>query len=216
MEPSVTGLRLARTDTPGDAPPVLALHGLASNRRWWSLVAGHSRHRLIAADLRGHGESPRPDAGYGVAAVNLVGVTREQLAVWATGDLAAGSDPATLLDILLGNFEALDGLDQPAAGVGLRPRLTLDRHMRIARSLFDLDSAELLARVRVPVVGVLARDPQGGDWQRGREAGSRRAAEILGERLHVVWIDGHHDIPVERPEAVAAAIDAAVAAVAHG
>jgi len=47
---------------------LLALHGLASNARWWDLVAGRlaPEHRVVAVDLRGHGRSDRPDTGYGV------------------------------------------------------------------------------------------------------------------------------------------------------
>ena len=52
--------------TPGGRPVVL-VHGLASTSRLWDGVAEHlatrGRHS-VSVDLRGHGESDAPDAGY--------------------------------------------------------------------------------------------------------------------------------------------------------
>ncbi len=47
-----------------DAPPVLLVHGNGAHAHWWDpLIAGLCRgRRAIAVDLRGHGESDRPDA----------------------------------------------------------------------------------------------------------------------------------------------------------
>ena len=67
---------------PEDAPPILLVHGWPQN--WWAwrnvipLLA--ERHRVIAPDLRGHGWTEAPEAGY----------DKEQLA----------SDLLALLDIL--------------------------------------------------------------------------------------------------------------------
>ncbi|MEA2638044.1 MAG: non-heme chloroperoxidase, partial [Chloroflexota bacterium] len=59
-------LALSVRDHAGGEPAVLALHGLASNARWWDLVADRliPAHRVIAVDLPGHGRSDRPDSGY--------------------------------------------------------------------------------------------------------------------------------------------------------
>ena len=278
---TTAGLRLARTVHPGDDPPVVALHGLASSRAWWRLVAERSAYRIVSPDLRGHGESPKPDDGYGFEAVgadvvaladelgltrfvvaghswgasvalwlaaaipdrvaacvcvdgglgdlrsrfsggwpeaeiamrppDLTGIRRADLAGWAAGPLAEGSDAATVLDIILAQFEPLDPDRGQTGDTRLRPRLRLDRHLQIARELFELDSTALLSRITVPVTAILARDPAGGDWQRGRERGAAQAAEILGGRLRTVWVDGGHDIPVQRPGPVARALDEAVA-----
>ncbi|HUY97091.1 MAG TPA: alpha/beta hydrolase [Verrucomicrobiae bacterium] len=55
----------------GGLPPVLCLHGLASNARWWDLVGLRlaPSHRVVAPDLRGHGRSDRPPDGYGFETV---------------------------------------------------------------------------------------------------------------------------------------------------
>ncbi|HEY3750406.1 MAG TPA: alpha/beta hydrolase [Pseudonocardiaceae bacterium] len=62
------GVRLAvRTAGPADAPPVVLLHGWAqSSRVWTHQLTGPLAHsyRLIAADLRGHGDSDVPADGY--------------------------------------------------------------------------------------------------------------------------------------------------------
>ena len=63
-----SGVRLAvRTAGPTDAPPVLFLHGWAQSSRVWShQLTGPlaDSYRLIAADLRGHGDSDAPLTGY--------------------------------------------------------------------------------------------------------------------------------------------------------
>ncbi len=58
-------LRVRYLDWGGDGEPVMLMHGLASSAHWYELVASHLRHkyRLFAADARGHGQTPRPQAG---------------------------------------------------------------------------------------------------------------------------------------------------------
>jgi len=60
-------IRLAATRWPGNGTPVVLLHGLASQRRFWNLtvplLAGLP---VLALDQRGHGGSDRPDDGYTV------------------------------------------------------------------------------------------------------------------------------------------------------
>lgn len=67
------GVALAlRARDGGRRPPVLLVHGLASNARLWDPVAGllHDEgHPVLAVDLRGHGQSAKPDADYGTATV---------------------------------------------------------------------------------------------------------------------------------------------------
>jgi len=59
------GVRLRGTRWPGTGVPVLLLHGLASTRRFWDLVAPElAGLPLLALDQRGHGDSDRPEGPY--------------------------------------------------------------------------------------------------------------------------------------------------------
>jgi pimeloyl-ACP methyl ester carboxylesterase len=59
-------------------PPIVLVHGLASNARIWDLVAPilAREFRTVAIDQRGHGRSDKPDHGYDFASVtnDLIGV----------------------------------------------------------------------------------------------------------------------------------------------
>ncbi|MBV9291460.1 MAG: alpha/beta fold hydrolase, partial [Frankiales bacterium] len=76
------GVRLAATRWPGHGTPIVLLHGLASQRRFWNLVtpllAGLP---VLAVDQRGHGDSDRPQGGDGDYALATV-----------AGDLATAMD----------------------------------------------------------------------------------------------------------------------------
>jgi pimeloyl-ACP methyl ester carboxylesterase len=63
-------------------PPFLLVHGLSSNARLWGEVAaalGRAGHPSFAVDLRSHGESDAPEAGYdtATAAADLAVVIKE-------------------------------------------------------------------------------------------------------------------------------------------
>jgi pimeloyl-ACP methyl ester carboxylesterase len=85
MEPADLGIKLGDgvglrlREWAGDGVPFLLVHGLASNARLWDGVAAvlsDAGHRVVTVDLRGHGQSDKPDTGYDVAnvAADLVGV----------------------------------------------------------------------------------------------------------------------------------------------
>jgi pimeloyl-ACP methyl ester carboxylesterase len=265
-------LTLSVRDHAGSEPALLALHGLASNARWWDLVAARMvpAHRVIAVDLPGHGRSDRPDTAYdfdtvssdlaallvavhpsplvvvghswgatvalafavdhpdlalGVVCIDggagdlkayfgptwemaeqtmrppaLTGITPAMLRAWMdSSPLRDGSDPETAAEILLGNFED----DGSGAGT-LQPRLSLDHHMQIAHYLFDVNGFELMARVRCPILFIPAGHPDHEDSPKVRSMAQVR--EVLGDRARIVWVDGVHDLPVQRPVEVAAAI----------
>jgi pimeloyl-ACP methyl ester carboxylesterase len=66
------GVSLHARDWGGEGAPVVLLHGLASNARIWDGVAQRlagAGLRVAALDLRGHGESEQPAAGYDFATV---------------------------------------------------------------------------------------------------------------------------------------------------
>lgn len=53
----------------GEGPPVVLIHGLGWDSSLWFpiLAALAPRHRVVAADTRGHGESDKPDGPYSIA-----------------------------------------------------------------------------------------------------------------------------------------------------
>ena len=67
----VGGLRLRYRDWGGRGQHVVLLHGLASTRHIWDLVAPilAADFSVVAVDQRGHGESDKPDGGYDFATV---------------------------------------------------------------------------------------------------------------------------------------------------
>ncbi|MCK2236688.1 MULTISPECIES: alpha/beta fold hydrolase [unclassified Crossiella] len=113
------GTRLAlRTAGPVGAPALVLLHGWAqSSAVWRRLLADPGlteRYRLLAPDLRGHGDSEAPESGY------------DDPAAWA-GDLAAvlehASGPAVVLGWSYGGLVIADYLrvcgDAGLAGIVL-------------------------------------------------------------------------------------------------
>jgi pimeloyl-ACP methyl ester carboxylesterase len=63
------GVRLAVQVWPGEGPTIVAVHGLTANHTCWYPLASTftPEFRLIAYDLRGRGNSDKPDRGYSLA-----------------------------------------------------------------------------------------------------------------------------------------------------
>lgn len=63
---TVNGLSLAANEWPGRGPALVCVHGLTANHTCWASMADllAPDHRLIAYDLRGRGESDKPQSGY--------------------------------------------------------------------------------------------------------------------------------------------------------
>jgi pimeloyl-ACP methyl ester carboxylesterase len=103
---------------------------------------------------------------------------------------------------VLGNFSVdEDGI--------LRRNLSIDNHMRILRQLYEHRPSTLFARVRCPILAVVAQPPAGGGA--GPERGEM-LRQLLGEAervcdLRVVWMpDTLHDVPLDRPDELAGLI----------
>jgi len=60
------GVKLAYVDTGGGDPPLLFIHGWCCNHSYWrdQIPQFAKRHRVVAVDLRGHGQSDKPDQDY--------------------------------------------------------------------------------------------------------------------------------------------------------
>jgi non-heme chloroperoxidase len=88
-----------RYDRAGSGPAVIFVHGWLCNRTFWErqVVALRDRFTVVTVDLRGHGESSRPRAGYGMSQlaadlehlVRALGVPRVALVGWSMGGVVA-------------------------------------------------------------------------------------------------------------------------------
>lgn len=88
-----------RWDRAGAGPAVLLVHGWTCNRTFWErqLPALRERFTVVTVDLRGHGESSRPQKGYGVGAlagdlealVRALRVPRIAVVGWSLGGMVA-------------------------------------------------------------------------------------------------------------------------------
>ena len=105
--------------------PFLLVHGLSSNCRTWEGVAERlsgAGHPVVAVDLRGHGQSDKPDDGY-----DFVTMTRDLRAVIAASGFAAeavvvGQSMGGNIVLELGyrSSTAVAGLQGPNAVAGLQ------------------------------------------------------------------------------------------------
>ena len=88
----------------------------------------------------------------------------------------------------------------------IRPRLSRANHLKILRSLWEQDTFGLLERVRGPTLILAARSRSGGSavsqFERDKAIAARRVRTI-GPPVSFEWIEGIHDVPLQRPEAVA-------------
>lgn len=63
---AVEGVALAVHEWPGKGPAIVCIHGLTANHTCWASMADilSPDYRLIAYDLRGRGDSDKPEQGY--------------------------------------------------------------------------------------------------------------------------------------------------------
>jgi pimeloyl-ACP methyl ester carboxylesterase len=88
----------------------------------------------------------------------------------------------------------------------VRPRLSRANHLRILRALWEQDTVGMLERVRVPTLILAARSRSGRSnapgFDRDKAIAARRL-RTMGPRVSFEWIEGIHDVPLQRPEPVA-------------
>jgi pimeloyl-ACP methyl ester carboxylesterase len=85
-------------------------------------------------------------------------------------------------------------------------RLPVRKHMRIVREIWEQDGPSLLRRVRVPTLVLAVRSAPGAHDPPGLLDERRRAARAvreIGPPVRFEWIEGIHDVPLQRPTVVA-------------
>ncbi len=98
----------------------------------------------------------------------------------------------------------------------IHPRLSRANHLRILRALWEQDTLALLRRLRVRTLVLGVRSPpdtpDSAGFMHEKERASKRVRAIGGP-VRFEWIDGIHDVPLQRPRAVASRIARFAAAV---
>ncbi len=96
----------------------------------------------------------------------------------------------------------------------IAPYLSRANHFRILRAIYQQDPLRSFARLRVPMLAILAH--RGGDpgWDEAKRTAVERVRRVAqGRPLTVRWMEGIHDLPLQHPSALAARIDRWVAPV---
>ena len=118
-------MRLAATRWPGTGTPIVLLHGLASQRRFWNLVALRlAGAPILAVDQRGHGDSDRPEEGYDgstvardlATALDALGWSRAVVVGHSWGGSVAATFAAEHPDRALALVAVDGGFSSPPAG----------------------------------------------------------------------------------------------------
>ncbi len=88
----------------------------------------------------------------------------------------------------------------------VHPRLSRANHLKILHALWSQDTEELLRRIRVPTLILATRTtaagPDATGFVRAKQAAAR-SIRAIGGNVSFGWIEGIHDVPLQRPEAVA-------------
>ena len=193
------GIQLHYLDHGGDGPPLVLLHGLSANAHFFDglLAAGLGDHfRVLSVDLRGRGQSDKPDSGYSMAAhagdilglLDALGIERA---------LLGGHSFGALLTLYLASHhpERVARLVMIDAGGSLHPEVRALIKPSLARLGRVLPSWEAY-RAEMQKMPFL-----GGAWDDALESYYHADVETLG--------DGSVRAR-SRPEAIAEAVDQAL------
>ena len=204
----------------GEGPPLIALHDLGQTGQSMIEALGPvaDEYRIVAPDLRGHGDSPVP---HGPWSIDDFASDVARLTAAEGGDaviVGVGLGAATALSLALGHPGLVSGL--VVSGVGPRGEDPegQDRWARAARALRERRHAEGVARAaeamgtRPDVRGALAQVDApvlvlAGAADRAVPAEAQRelSAWMTNARFHVVREAGHN-VAVERPNELISAI----------
>src|SRR5512132_319651 len=224
-------ITLHARDWGGGGQAVVLLHGLASNARIWDGVAPRlagAGLRVVAVDLRGHGDSDQPSDGRPGRLAGLVLVDGGLLGVTEWAGTTRGEVRRTLapprfavpLADWLARAKRFDasgsggwpwvrdhlrnGAEVDDRGVA-RARFRFENHLQVIEAMYDQWPPDLYPLVDCPVLLCPAGDPgEPGAVAGAKQGAVARALELLPS-ASVTWFeDTMHDIPLQRPAELAA------------
>jgi len=204
----------------GDGPPLVALHDLGQTGESMldALDALAGSYRIVAPDLRGHGDSPTP---HGPWSIDDFASDVARLVAAEGGDavlVGVGLGAATALALALGHPGLVSGLVVSGASPRGEDSDGQDRWQRAARALRERHGAEgvalaaeamgtrpdwrgALAQVDAPVMVVAGAADRAVPAEVQREL----SAWIQNARFQVVSEAGHN-VAIERPNELVSAV----------
>lgn len=212
----------------GAGAPVVLLHGLNSCRSVWSeqFAALRSRHPVLSLDMRGHGQSGRPERGYDIAdyagdviaLLDYLALSPVHLVGASVGGMVAQSvaiiRPALLCSLTLvgtaGEMAPIDANGLAAAIEQHGPEAVMGPF--VAENTFACGANPKLAEI---VMGIIRREPAWLSAQRWREIASIRPLPSNEIRLPTLIVHGDRDltVPTQQGLSLWKAIDGARLAV---
>lgn len=185
-------LNLVRHGAPGDAPPLLIVHGLFGSARNWNAIARRlsARREVVVVDMRNHGDSPRdPVHTYPAMAADLAEVIA---AIGGRADVLGHSmGGKAAMTLALSAPELVDRL----IVADIAPAAYAHDQLGYVRAMQALDlagvarraDADALLATSVPEPGVrafllqsLALAPEGARWKLNLDALGDQMPEIMG------------------------------------
>jgi pimeloyl-ACP methyl ester carboxylesterase len=195
---------LAVTDALGLRRPVVVGHSWGASVAL-QLATRHAR-RVAGVALLDGGFLPLrermtwAEARERLAPPELAGMPVDRFLDLAAAWAAPHLDPSPALETLARSIVRVDRAGH------VRPRLSRANHLRILRAMWEQDPLELLAAVRVPTLVLGTRVPDPPPDERVFAEAKRTAAQTvrrIGGTVRFEWIAGIHDVPMQRPSAVA-------------
>jgi pimeloyl-ACP methyl ester carboxylesterase len=201
------------------ADAVAVIHALRLRRPF---VVGHSWGANVALELAVR----HPRSLSGLVLVDGGFLSLRERFDWATARVALSPPPLAgtplpeflsfmrlrfsgVLDLTPEVEAAILSLMRVGRDGAIRPRLTRANHLRILRALWQQDTVGLLRSVRVPTLVLAVRSDPATPDSAGFADEKRRAAgrvRAIGGPVRFSWIEGIHDVPLQRPGALAGRI----------
>jgi pimeloyl-ACP methyl ester carboxylesterase len=141
-----------------------------------------------------------PTARQTLAPPQIAGMHVEEFLSMVRGSMSRSLEVTPEIESVALSLMRVDG------GGRIRPRLSRANHLRILHALWAQDVGRLLARVSVPTLVVGTRRPDAPEEDRTFIESKAAAAEEISRLeapVRFEWIEGIHDVPLQRPDAVA-------------